>query len=218
MTTQCIVLDCETVPDERITKNAEICEHVRDSISAPSNYKDPQKIERYIDDELEKWRNRAALKRWSARIVAIGWSELDSNKTNATVGYRNEGAVLSTFMRAMHEINRRVVLAGYFTRRFDIPLITFRCGVRGIKMPGWWPCAGDYASRQADLCDLFDGEKLSEVAIAHGLPPKLGTGAEVATMTSKQCRAYVKRDVRIERALIRIYRDRFRALREGTPE
>ena len=42
---------------------------------------------------------------------------------------------------------------------------------------------------------------------------KLASGADVKHMTADECRKYVKRDVLIERALLRIYRDRFKALR-----
>lgn len=210
MTRTVIVFDVETIPDPRITHDEEVKRMFLETVKVGN--RGAESAEQYRMAKLEDWRtSRAAVDHWAAQIVAIGWSELDSNKTHAVVGYKAEGTVLSWFMRAMRKYDD-VVLAGFNTRKFDVPLVTMRCGIRGIRRPSWWPKTGSAAWKQADLFDLFPNQKLSELAAAHRLPQKLATGADVVNMTPQMCRKYVKRDVHIERALVRLYRREFDAI------
>lgn len=214
----CIVFDVETVPDTRLTNDPTFCEAFRGRVKIPANYKSDDAMDRYRDGELEKWRVKAGTHFWSARVVAIGWSWLNSKTTHIACSYKREKRVLGDFVRALHratgEVQGSPVLGGFYIRSFDIPLITMRCGIHGIELPHWWPLAGEWRTSQADLVDLFPGyEKLDNIAAAHRLPPKLGNGADVVNMSRDECIRYLRRDVRIERSLLRIYQNRFPALR-----
>ena len=157
MTKPCLAFDVETIPDPRIIHDPDLCEEVRNNV-ALGNTKDPAKIEAKRDEALESWRNdKASFRRWSARVVAIGWSDLDKGPIRAYVSYTQERRVLTSFVRAIekHYGDAGAVLGTFNGRRFDVPLITFRCGIRKVKLPPWWPGAGSYANEQADLMDLF---------------------------------------------------------------
>src|SRR5688572_8585619 len=62
-----ITFDIETapLPDEQIAPFVP-------EFSAPSNYKDPEKIKAYIEGEKVKWLEQAALSPLTGRVVAIG--------------------------------------------------------------------------------------------------------------------------------------------------
>lgn len=214
---KCIVFDCETVPDQVILSDEAFIETFREKhCGAPANYKDPVKILAYETEAFKKAKAGLALQAWSAQVVAIAWQDLDSDVgPESSASLTDEKFVLQTFIDALPKDS--ATLAGFYIRRFDVPLVTERCGVHRLQLPQWWPTDHKYRGL-ADLHDILPEGSLDCHLRAHRLPVKTAKGSEVSSMSVDDVREYCREDVRRERWLVQIYRERFEALRRYSVE
>lgn len=117
-----VVFDIETAP---LPEAAEYVEPV----SAPSNYKDPEKIAAYIEEKQGEQIAKCSLDPDLCRIVAIGsWTE--SGTPTALCG-DDEADMLTAFWKAVGAKH----LVGFNCLSFDLPVLLRRSLYLGIEAP-----------------------------------------------------------------------------------
>jgi hypothetical protein len=210
-TRPCLVLDIETRPDDRLWGDPSFLESLRERIEPPKNYRDPLKIESYVDDELARRKARAALSPLFGRVVAIGFGLLDDDDEPEVFCSNDEELVLADFAGRLGQIGR-VVLGGFNVREFDIPFLIARCAARSVEFPHWFPARRDWRGI-ADVRDLCTDGSLADWLRACDLPAKSGSGAESLDLRLDELEVYCRNDVAVERLLLRRLRNRFEALR-----
>lgn len=121
-----IVLDIETVGDPGVAD-------LLDPVSAPANYKDPQKIADYIAEASKKQIENAGLEADLCEIVAIGLliEGRDGEPIVMTRGDRTEGKLIHAAWKA---IETRSVI-GFNSLSFDLPVLIRRSQLLGIPVP-----------------------------------------------------------------------------------
>jgi predicted PolB exonuclease-like 3'-5' exonuclease len=101
--------------------------------SAPSNWKDPEKIAANIEEQKAAAIAKAALDLDLCTIVAIGWMREDWNKPSVSVcvDHIQESAALRHFW---DELDNRVTI-GYNHVGFDLPILLRRSLYLGVHAP-----------------------------------------------------------------------------------
>lgn len=125
-----LVLDIETLP---IVNAADFV--TLDDISAPSNYKDPEKIAAYIAKERDSRIAAAALDLDLAQVCAIAIVEQDGVPFVATP---DGGATETDMLEWLAERLRRDVLLSLVTfngHKYDLPLLMRRARYLGVDFP-----------------------------------------------------------------------------------
>jgi predicted PolB exonuclease-like 3'-5' exonuclease len=123
------IVDLETVAMEGV----EI-----EPVSAPSNYKDPEKIAAYVAEAEQAQRNKAALYPWTARIVALGWCETPGDAVQVSVANHDtiEATMIGEFGRRLVEDGGYVAnLVTFNGLGFDLPVLMARARLLGVKFP-----------------------------------------------------------------------------------
>lgn len=215
-----LYFDIETVQHSRISEFVEYEMPDLDRISAPSNYKDPEKIEAYIAGarrsvlleakaDYQSALAKAPLNPDLCQIAAIGWAFGDGPIQSIGVGEISERDALVSFLRAFSEAGG--ASAGYNILQFDWPVILRRCFDLGLTLPDRAkPNLARY--RTYPTLDLmmvlanwnFQNVKpLKWVIKRYGIPNDLPDvdGSQVKDMQPHELRAYVENDVAITRAL-----------------
>lgn len=207
-----LVFDIETVEDVHYTARDGFLELLWQDCQAPSNYKDPEKIEAERRRLYAAKRERLALSPRTGRICAIACGWLDDDEIECFTG--NEQEIVRGFLREAGK-HGRAVLAGFNIREFDIPFVAVRASLVGIDVPSWWPPIGRFDRFVADARDLLQDGKLADWLHCFELPPKNGEGSECHNMTEQQLRDYVTNDVRVERLLLRRLAHALPAIRDN---
>lgn len=103
--------------------------------SAPSNYKDPEKIAAYIKEAEAVELAKAALDPDLARVVAIGMCDPENGVIHALLDTdgRNEKAMLSTLWKSV--ARGQATLIGYGILEFDLRILLRRSLYLGVKAP-----------------------------------------------------------------------------------
>lgn len=149
-----LYLDLETIPTQR----QDVCDHLEeslrdelttalDSVCAPANYKDPEKIEEYIAgkraslqsefrSKLQQKIESTGLDGAFGQVFCIGWAVENDHPT--TVYSMDERTVLTEFARLMRisqseRFNATVI--GHNVASFDLRFLTQRYIVNGIRPP-----------------------------------------------------------------------------------
>jgi hypothetical protein len=182
-----LAFDCEAVA---VGDAAEYLEPV----TAPSNWKDPVKIEAYIADGTKKALAGAALDVDLARIVAIAWQSEAMER--AIVALSNdldeERAALTRFWEQVRSLGQTmpVALVGFCIRTYDLPLLVRRSQLLGVPYPDI--NMDRYRSTQmVDLYDrltfngVVDGKKLATYCKRFGVVvDDSATGADIAELVA----------------------------------
>jgi 3'-5' exonuclease len=173
-----------------------------DEPTAPSNWKDPVKIEAYVAEKKAELIEKAALDADYGRIIAIGW-KVDDQPVNSrlNVAEYDEGMVLSVFWDLYAECGGHS--CGYNIIGFDLPYLMRRSFDLGVK-PSIIPNLAKY--RTSPTLDLmmvlynwYGFKSLKFVAQRYGLDnplPELD-GSQVKNMDADTLRAYVESDVNL---------------------
>ena len=122
------VIDIETYPLENCADFLDLSD-----IAAPSNYKDPEKIKAYCEDEKAKRISKAALDLDLCRAVAVGWMREDWNEPIIEV-IRSERYEPEALCRFWRELDNRVTV-GYNQVGFDLPILLRRSLYLGVPAP-----------------------------------------------------------------------------------
>lgn len=124
-----MILDLETIgaPDVAV-----------EPVSAPANYRDPQKIADYIADAEAAQRTRAALHPWTAQIVCLGYIDVEAHEHALICRTEDEErTALAQFWAALLEQDGRFVrpVIGFNHRAFDLPVLLARSLLLGVSAP-----------------------------------------------------------------------------------
>lgn len=123
-------MDVETIPDQ----SEGALERAKESIKVPGTHKKPETIAQYIEDNAQEAWERTALDGWKGHVACIATSY---GGPFSIRDVRDEKESLNWFFRDMLE----TTLVGHNIIGFDIPFLTKRALVLGVKLPAWhiWP-------------------------------------------------------------------------------
>lgn len=135
-----IYLDLEVIPAQYRWLEAEI----RSNICAPSNYKDPEKIQSYIDDAFQSAMDKVSFDGAYAHIICASVAVEDSDPVvfyaENPIDERNLLEDLNRFLSQdfsglhhQHYGNTKRVYVGHNIHGFDIPMIKKRGMILGVK-------------------------------------------------------------------------------------
>lgn len=209
-----IVFDIETVEDLDYTRKGEFLESLRAECTAPSNWKDPEKIAAEVERLFLARRQKLALSPRTGKVVAIACGLLGDDEVASWVS-EDEQEVVGRFADYLLQAGHQT-LAGFNIRDFDLPFVSVRSAVCGVRLPRWWPHGRDYRN-VADARDVLEQGTLADWLHRFGLPHKIGHGADVAGMLPAERDAYVRNDVVVERLLLRRLQRSLPALRDSEP-
>lgn len=121
-----ITIDIETEPDPSALAHPP-------EFSAPSNYKDPAKIESYKSQAYEEWKDRMALRATTGRILCAG---VKSILTGVEIHEGNETDIVRSLVQVLDFVFLDgEILCGWNHSQFDLPFIYQRALILGVKIP-----------------------------------------------------------------------------------
>jgi hypothetical protein len=151
---QALVLDLSTAP---LPNAAEFVDG--DAIQAPSNWKDPAKIEAYKTEQLAERISKAALDFDLARITGAGVMVIDSDKdpvAETTIAVARDEDDERALIEGVSLQLRDRTLIGYNGKAFDWPLLMRRARYLGVS-PVPYINIDRYKSPHHDLLELLSG-------------------------------------------------------------
>lgn len=116
-------IDVETLPDQ----SEGALERAKESVKVPANYKNPDTIAAYIEENAQEAWEKTALDGWKGHVACIVAN--DEKWAIGDVG--SEKVMLKDFFNQMQEST----LVGHNIIGFDIPFLTKRALVLGVKLP-----------------------------------------------------------------------------------
>jgi len=123
---------------------------------APSNYRDPVKIEAAILEARLSWLDDAALSPVSGRICAIGWVEEEGDPTTLTSVGSSETALIACLWSYLMTANQQRMFITFFGNGFDWPFLIRRSWALGLDVPPWVMDNRGYLSdRFIDLAKIW---------------------------------------------------------------
>jgi hypothetical protein len=181
---------------------------------APSNYRDPDKIAANVAEQESEWLDKLALDAKTSRILAAGIA-IDNDPPTVVEG--DEKVIISSLLDLfVGNLNRGGAIVGFNSERFDWPFLRHRCLLSGIPFSPRFlaPWKGRFYWSE-HLKDAYlhwtlgqqvgsVGNGMDNLAIAFGLPRKLGDGSQFAELYHTNRPAaldYLKHDVELTRAL-----------------
>ncbi len=192
---------------ENITEYSDLVDFAASEGILLGNRKDPDKVRAHIIAHFQGIIEKAALKAYGNQIYAIGIADLAGGNPRVWCAddKHDEGDVLRGFIEYLAS-KGPCVLAGFNIRGFDLPTIRIRAAALAIKLPWWWPETvrrDRYETSWVfDAMDVLHEGTCDQWLRMFGLPPKTGSGANIANMTPKQVAQYCADDVERERLLI----------------
>lgn len=146
-----LMVDIETAPIAGV-------ETFLGAIQAPANYRDPEKIAKYIEEAAVKERDKAALDPDLCRIVALAFQVEGETEVKGGVAKdeAEETRLLTRFWDVVRKTNGigGVSLCGFNIAGFDVPVLARRSlylKVAGVKFR-----FGRYAYQRPQIIDLMD--------------------------------------------------------------
>ncbi len=150
------------------------------TIRAPSNYKDLEKIEAYIEKERAKLSEKSALHWYVSKIISVAIVNVETRE-ELVICHKDEKTLLELLVEA---INPRDKLIGKNSKSFDFPFIVGRLMANEIKIPQVFKSRYDLL----DVDDFFGyGQnsskgKLDAYAFGLDIDGKSGSGGNVAKL------------------------------------
>lgn len=188
MNARYVFLDVETCPDQKA--GAE--EAARSRISAPSNYKDPEKIAAYVAEKGAEAYRRTSLDAGYGEVICIAYAfgngDIKSLTRTMESGPDGERSLLGRFWAEVEEnTDAALVWVGHKVAFFDLPFLYRRGAVLGVYPTR--PIMPDYKEWSRDvMCTSYmwtgssqNGIKLEELSEILGInsPKDLLHGSEV---------------------------------------
>jgi uncharacterized protein YprB with RNaseH-like and TPR domain len=102
-------------------------------VSAPSNYKDPAKIQQYCEEKRVELLSRCALDPDLCRIVAAGWSH-DGNDVGVEIA-THENQERGLLEELWFAILKSDAVIGFNVLAFDLPVMIRRSQYLGVSVP-----------------------------------------------------------------------------------
>ena len=204
-----VFIDIETIPGP-VPPSPE-------SIQAPANYKDPEKIKAYCENAVQdEWRKESMLSH-RGRVLCIGWAVDDEEVHSVLIG-GDERDLFTVFWASLsHDLPRESVRSltwvGFNLKTFDLNWLRHRAVKYGLKSLAAQLPADRYPRNVFDLRDWWNGAdyqgkgKLEEIAAFFGLPGKTDgvDGSKVFGFWQAgrlaEIAEYCRQDVEVTRAL-----------------
>ena len=132
MTTNNLYFDIETSPE-----SDEILDAMQPEFSAPSNYKDPEKIAAAIAEKAAEWKSKAALSPLIGKVVAVGILQEygDTLMLHGTDDGDEKGILEETWAALSEHGAFTKPIIGWNIDGFDLPFILKRSWKLGVKVP-----------------------------------------------------------------------------------
>lgn len=184
-------------------------QHLKPEFTAPTNYKDPSKIQASIAEQEAKWLADGALSALTGRVLCVGTIKAGEFQYSDD---EDESELLEKICDWFaDEIQGGRFLVGFCSRTFDVPFLIRRAFKHKIKVP---PCfwEGRFLSSQfIDVADRWacggreprDRVSLDNLSKFLGTGEKLGDGKDFAALwVSDRAKAlnYLKRDLELTKA------------------
>ena len=201
-----IVFDIETGP-----LPADKLPPFDESSVAVGNLKDPAKVAAKIEEARASYIANAALSPLAGQVLMVGIKEGEETR----IFQGSEDEILESVAYALETaivVHREI--AGFNIINFDLPFLATRARLHGIKVNGrirfkrfnrfiWSECFTDLRDEWllGDRAPAKGTSSLEAIARFLGLPPKLGSGADFASLSEAQRIAYLQRDLDITDAL-----------------
>lgn len=115
--------DCETIPDQ----SEGALERAKESVKVPANYKNPDTIAAYIEENAQEAWERTALDGWKGHVACI----VANDREYEIRDVNDEKFMLQSFFSSLTE----TTFVGHNIIGFDIPFLTKRALVLGVKLP-----------------------------------------------------------------------------------
>lgn len=174
--------------------------------TAPSNWKDPEKIKANIEEQKNKWIEEAALSALTGRVLAIGM--LIGEQFICISEPATEAQMLHEFWDTT---NSGCPLIGFNCVSFDLPFL-FRRSWKLAVQPAKWLRNGRYwdsalvkdIREEWQLGDRQAHGSLDTIAKHLGVGQKNGSGANFAKLWAtdrEQAMAYLKNDLELTAAI-----------------
>lgn len=204
-----IYLDIETVGD----KSPWVKEYLCSNVSAPSNYKDPDKIQAYMDAEVGKTLSKAGLDGAFCNIACIGVAINNNDVITFSLVDDPEETVLNRFYDYIQTYSpTSPVFIGHNVAGFDLKIIKQRSMILGIEPPKVLQTAFNAKPWDGVIFDTmlaWDAKnftKQEKIALAFGLEGKDGMdGSQVQEYFDagryEEIAEYCANDVKTVRAI-----------------
>lgn len=115
--------DVETIPEQ----SEGALERAKESIKVPANYKNPDAIAAYIEENAQEAWEKTALDGWKGHVACIVANDFKHSVRDV----KDEKQILEYFFSDLTE----TTLVGHNIIGFDIPFLTKRALVLGVKLP-----------------------------------------------------------------------------------
>jgi predicted PolB exonuclease-like 3'-5' exonuclease len=154
------------------------------------NTKDPEKVQKKLEEAQAAWESRFALSELTGRVVAIGVKNNDEPVQVMGVGINSETALLCWFWDFVAAYPGESFI-GFNSRGFDLPFLFRRSLLHGVGVPSYAIDDRGYWDRRfIDLLDVWrcgDRQhwvKLDDLCAAFGIEGKLEgvSGADFADL------------------------------------
>ena len=175
-------LDIETAAND---KASEFISKYED-VSAPANYKDPDKIAQAIEEKKQSLLERAALRWLTGKVVSYSFVSVGDIAFNRKVrvlskcGF-DEAAILKSMMDDI-EKNNMALVGTKSGDTFDIPFIKGRCLATNTPMHELFASSYSFLDIDRMLCYSSHSNqtgRLDQYAFVLGLQGKSGSGGDV---------------------------------------
>lgn len=150
-----LYLDIETIPDQ--SEGAQ--ERAKARITAPGNYKDPEKIAAYIEERAADAWLKTALSGWYGQMVAVAWA-VNDDPVSYIVNL-DEHKLLTTFWRDLgRSTGNDPLFVGHKIADFDLPFLYQRSIInRVIPTVAISPSLSAYSHDVFDTSYEFTGDR-----------------------------------------------------------
>lgn len=175
--------------------------------SAPSNYKDPEKIKVAIEESRQEWLSNNALRATTGTVVAIGWMDEQGGQRIYCHGPEEERSMIGTLWSHLFTAEDTRVFITFFGNRFDWRFLIQRSWKLGLDVPGWVIDDRGYLShRFIDLAKIWSCGDPKETISLDRLSRYLQTGKkemngekfhELLTVNREAAEAYLSHDLNL---------------------
>lgn len=166
-------------------------EKVMPEFTAPSNWKDPEKIAANVAEQKQAWIQKAALSPLTASVAAVGLDlDVDAGITILEDSTASEADILqNTWDGISQSGSYPIPVSGWNIREFDIPFLIKRSWFNGVNVPWttleWFRGSSSLNGQFQDLMQWFGityadkYTKLDTVAKLLGLSGKVDLGGKL---------------------------------------
>ena len=174
-----LYFDIETIP----TQDPDAAARLAEGISAPANYKDEEKIAAYIAEKAGEAVGKTSFDGLEGHVCAIAW-QAGPPMGRCIEDLADEAKLIDSFFSVFDPYHSQT-LVGHNIAGFDIPFLTRRALVLGVKLPPQWPKnIKPWSDKVHDTMQMLGGKdytSLDKLCRALGIPGKDGfDGSQVA--------------------------------------